>query len=89
MVALQRVLATCGNGHLGRLGHGISQESSKFLRIVGSLVGYEIDQVSCGGAHTAVVTGEHCAARRQGCPCLSCTAKLLHNIPVCHILHFV
>jgi hypothetical protein len=57
MVALQRLLATCGNGHLGRLGHGLGQESSKHLRIVGSLVGYEVDQVACGGAHTAVVTG--------------------------------
>ncbi|KAF5840100.1 regulator of chromosome condensation 1/beta-lactamase-inhibitor protein II [Dunaliella salina] len=58
MVQVQRILATCGNGHLGRLGHGIGQESSKFLRIVGSLVGYEIEQVACGGAHTAVVTDD-------------------------------
>jgi len=58
MVQVQRILATCGNGHLGRLGHGIGQESSKFLRIVGSLVGYEVEQVACGGAHTAVVTDD-------------------------------
>lgn len=55
-----RLLATFGNGHLGRLGLGAGGLSEKFPRILGTLVGYSAKQVSCGGAHTTVVTGvEH------------------------------
>ncbi len=57
MPKLQTVVATCGNGAQGRLGHGAKCLSSQFMRIVGSLVGHEIKEVAAGGAHTAVVTG--------------------------------
>lgn len=71
MVAVQKLLATFGNGYLGRLGHGFPTSSELFPRIVASLAGYSIKQVACGGAHTAVVTGARVAgddgSPRHGC----------------------
>lgn len=57
MGGLKRIVATTGNGVYGRLGHGLDCVSSKFFRIVGSLIGYDVKDVACGGAHTCVVTG--------------------------------
>lgn len=54
--ALSRVLVTFGTAADGRLGHGFPLVSQLFPRIVASLAGYSIKSVSCGGAHTAVVT---------------------------------
>jgi hypothetical protein len=54
---VQRVVATFGTAANGQLGHGFPLTSQLFPRIVASLAGYAIKQVSCGGAHTAVVTG--------------------------------
>ena len=55
---LTRVLAVFGSGTDGRLGLGFPITSQLYPRIVASLAGYSIKQVSCGGAHTAVVTGQ-------------------------------
>ena len=57
MTVVRRLLACFGNGHFGRLGLGPTCASESLPRIVGSLVGYDIKHVACGGAHTAVVTG--------------------------------
>lgn len=55
--AAQRFLACFGNGFAGRLGLGPACRSEAFPRLVGSLVGYSLQQVACGGAHTAVASG--------------------------------
>ncbi|PNW88356.1 hypothetical protein CHLRE_01g025900v5 [Chlamydomonas reinhardtii] len=55
---LTRVLAVFGSGTDGRLGLGFPITSQLYPRIVASLAGYSIKQVSCGGAHTAVVTDD-------------------------------
>lgn len=57
MVHLQRLLAVCGSGYQGRLGLG-TPSSEGLLRIVPGLLGHSIQAVSCGGAHTAVLTSE-------------------------------
>ncbi|KAJ9518466.1 hypothetical protein QJQ45_018482, partial [Haematococcus lacustris] len=57
MPSLRSVLATCGNGAMGRLGHGLDCASQSLPRIVGSLVGSDVKAVACGGAHTVVLTG--------------------------------
>eukprot|EP00798_Chlamydomonas_sp_ICE-L_P013341 gene13341-19182_t len=57
-MVFKRVLATFGSGYDGRLGLGIECASQAYPHIVGSLVGYDIKHVACGGAHTAVVTDD-------------------------------
>ncbi|GAX82152.1 hypothetical protein CEUSTIGMA_g9580.t1 [Chlamydomonas eustigma] len=51
-----RFLACFGNGLSGRLGTGVKSEN--FPRILGALIGYDMKQASCGGAHTAAVTDD-------------------------------
>lgn len=63
MVNWTSVVAVAGNGAYGRLGLGVECASQAFFRIVGSLVGYNVKQVACGGAHTAVLTGGCWSAR--------------------------
>jgi hypothetical protein len=60
-----RFLATFGNGQHGRLGHGDACVSELFARIVPG-VGRDVKQVACGGAHTAVVTGNTLQTRQIG-----------------------
>lgn len=57
-MGLHRVLVTAGTASEGRLGHGFPLVSQKCMRIVASLAGYNAKQVACGGAHTAVLTGQ-------------------------------
>eukprot|EP00877_Chromochloris_zofingiensis_P002431 jgi/Chrzof1/12189/Cz06g24150.t1 len=59
MTRLRRFLACFGNGQFGRLGHG-PETDQIFPKIVSTLAGSHIKQVSCGGAHTAVVTDDGC-----------------------------
>ncbi|MEW5299230.1 MAG: hypothetical protein WDW36_002265 [Sanguina aurantia] len=56
MVHLQRLLAVCGSGYQGRLGLGFPAVSEGLLRVVPGLIGHSVESVSCGGAHTAVLT---------------------------------
>ncbi|GFR39917.1 hypothetical protein Agub_g424 [Astrephomene gubernaculifera] len=56
--ALHRVLVTFGTAADGRLGLGFPLASQLIPRIVPTLAGYSVKQVSCGGAHTAVVTDD-------------------------------
>lgn len=58
MVNVQRLLVTFGTGADGRLGHGFPTISQALPRVVASLAGYPIKQVSCGGAHTAAVADD-------------------------------
>lgn len=53
-----RFVACFGNAAFGRLGTGPQLISENFPRVLGSLVGYDMKHVSCGGAHTAVLSGE-------------------------------
>lgn len=53
-----RFLACFGNGHLGRLGTGAQCTSEVFPRVLGTLVGYSMRQVACGGAHTVALSGK-------------------------------
>lgn len=46
---------TFGDGKFGRLGHN-SEQNQLSAQAVASLDGQHIDQVSCGGFHTAVIT---------------------------------
>ncbi|KAG2487574.1 hypothetical protein HYH03_013853 [Edaphochlamys debaryana] len=55
---LARVLATFGTASDGRLGLGFPIARELYPRIVACLAGYSVQQVSCGGAHTAVVTDD-------------------------------
>lgn len=82
MVTMKRILATCGNGAFGRLGHGIECRSQTFLRIVGSLVGYNIKSVACGGAHTAVLTGATCGREGFDVHVALRPVDLFHAMPV-------
>jgi hypothetical protein len=61
-----RLLAAFGNGAYGRLGLGDSCHSETFPKVLGTLVGYAIKQVSCGGAHTATVAGTCIERAREG-----------------------
>ncbi|XP_072019218.1 serine/threonine-protein kinase Nek8-like [Amphiura filiformis] len=52
------ILMTFGSGAHGCLGHGNYHDVSQ-AKIVEALLGYEVDQVSCGQAHVMAVTNEH------------------------------
>ena len=60
--AARRLLACWGNTDAGRLGHGAPVPACLFPRVVAALVSQDetqdVAQVACGGAHTAVVTGQ-------------------------------
>ncbi len=62
--AARRLLACWGNTDAGRLGHGAAATECLLPRVVAALVSQDTTQdvarVACGGAHTAVVTGQHC-----------------------------
>ena len=49
---------TFGSGVHGCLGHGNDRDVSQ-AKIVEALLGYEVEQVSCGQSHVMAVTNEH------------------------------
>lgn len=53
--ALCRVLFTCGNGETGKLGHG-GIFSTKLFTACRHLPDVDVRSVSCGNAHTAILT---------------------------------
>ncbi|XP_059151574.1 serine/threonine-protein kinase Nek8-like isoform X2 [Physella acuta] len=52
------ILMTFGSGANGCLGHGNCNDVTQ-AKIVESLLGYEVIQVSCGASHVLAVTNEH------------------------------
>ena len=63
---MRRVVASWGNGDFGRLGHGQACLSEEVPKLCAMLSEIGAQQVACGGAHTAVVAGDH----MRRCQCL-------------------
>ncbi len=54
---MRRAVACWGNGDFGRLGLGPANLSEEVPKLCASLLDLDAQQVACGGAHTAVVSG--------------------------------
>lgn len=52
------ILMTYGSGMHGCLGHGNTNDINQ-PKIVEALLGFEVEQVSCGSSHIMVVTADH------------------------------
>lgn len=58
IIADRGILMTFGSGTHGSLGHGNFQDVAQ-AKIVEALLGYEVQQVTCGASHIIVVTADH------------------------------